>query len=917
LSTTNAAEAAALASIAEAEQVIDRLHAANDPLLEEHLYEAWLRKGEALAQLGRHAERVELCDALIAHADAAPAGRALWIAQAFNAKGLAWRALGNANSEIAAYEEVERRFGDATTPEVRTWVAHAAFQRAVVAGSLGGAFAKVDMVRNCEDIARRYANDAPEATREIVARARIWRGELLSDLNYPAESREAFDAVWRDLAYAPEPSVAARVGHSRINQAMVLAEAGRRVEEAIPMLDEVLAAYAGDPREALREVHARAGFLRADMLDDAGEYALALAACDDVLAAHLPDELPGVALRACRAMALKTHVLYRLDRDDEVPALRSALITRFSHHTGIDIEELMAEVMCRTAYDAEEPEDVLPVCDAFDARFGSSTLVPVRRWVARAGMARGQALRDIGRSEDAAAVYEAVHARFGRHTGETDAALLLTAARGAMAAASVLRGAGRNDEALALYEAAASGVDASASQALREEAVHARLQIMALRNEPVAVQAPMLNALAADFGRDAVPELRRQVVDALYSHAHELREAEAFEEAITAYDRLLALTADESDAQVLQIVASALLNKGYLLLKLVDRPAEALVVYDEIVARFRNITSESMRDTLSKAAASRQTCLVTLDRLSGADFGGDFPDLPVDKLDEIRETISRGYELGEAGKQREGIELTDQVLAEHIEASHPELRNQCSRALTNKTYMLQQLGQLDRVIACADEMDTRYGEELSMSIQERVALCLGYKSAALDKLGRHEEEQAVYSDIIARWASSDVIDLRRRVARAFYCQGLTHKQAGDTEAALESYARLLGRDGHAKDVTLQLWVAKAMIDQASVLGQQGDQAGRAEVYKTLIARFGSSSDAQLRERVINASEWLADAQGKLGQHEQEYTTIRDTLRRFGTQMPEAQKARLSHRLGPMTLGRFARKLIERVKGIKH
>jgi tetratricopeptide (TPR) repeat protein len=502
LSTTNAVEAAALASIAEAEQVIDRLQAANDPLLEEHLYEAWLRKGEALAQLGRHGERVALCDALIAHADAAPAGRALWIVQAFNAKGSAWRAMGEARREIGAYEEVERRFGDATTPEVRTWVAHAAFQRAVVAGSLGGAFAKVDMVRSCEDIVRRYAGDAPEATRETVARARIWRGELLADLAYPTESREAFDAVWRDLACAPEPSVAARVGHARITQAMGLAEAGRRVEEAIPMLDEVLAAYAGDPREALREVHARAGFLRADMLDDAGEHALALAACEDVLAAHLADELPGVALRACRAMALKTHVLYRLDRDGEVPAVRAALIARFSHHTGADIEELMAEVMCRIAYDAEEPEDVLPACDALDARFGESALVPVRRWVARAGVARGQALRDIGRSEDAAAQFEAVHARFGKHTGETDAALILTTTRAAMAAASVLRGAGRNDAAIALYQAAASGVDASASQALREEALHARLQILALRGEPPDAQAPMLDALAADFGRD-------------------------------------------------------------------------------------------------------------------------------------------------------------------------------------------------------------------------------------------------------------------------------------------------------------------------------------------------------------------------------------------------------------------------------
>jgi len=31
----------------------------------------------------------------------------------------------------------------------------------VVAGSLEGAFAKFDLVRSCEEIACRYANDAP------------------------------------------------------------------------------------------------------------------------------------------------------------------------------------------------------------------------------------------------------------------------------------------------------------------------------------------------------------------------------------------------------------------------------------------------------------------------------------------------------------------------------------------------------------------------------------------------------------------------------------------------------------------------------------------------------------------------------------------------------------------------------------
>jgi hypothetical protein len=218
------------------------------------------------------------------------------------------------------------------------------------------------------------------------------------------------------------------------------------------------------------------------------------------------------------------------------------------------------------------------------------------------------------------------------------------------------------------------------------------------------------------------------------------------------------------------------------------------------------------------------------------------------------------------------------------------------------------------VIARADEMDARYGEELSMTVQERVARCLGTSaSRSTSSGGKTKSWRCTATSSRAgpppTWSTCACAWRVRCIARAS-----PSKQAGDAEAALESYARLLGRDGYAKDATLQLWVAKAMIDQASVLGQQGDQAGRAEVYRTLIARFGERTDAPMRERVINASEWLADAYGLLGQHEQQYTTIRDTLRRFGTQMPEAQKARLSHRLGPMTLGRFARKLIDRVKG---
>lgn len=921
---------AAQATIAEADQVIDRLHAATDPSLEEHLYEAWLRKGEALAQLGRHSERVALCDALLAHADAAPAGRARWIAQALNCKGLAWRALGKAQPEIEAYEEVQRRFAEADTPALRSWVANAALQRALVAGTLGGAFAKVDMVRSCEDIARRFAGDTPEATRETVARARIWRADLLAELDYPNESREAFEAVWRDSAHAPEASVAARVGHARIAQAARLAEAGQRVEAAIPMLEGVLAAYAGDPREALREVHARAGFLRADMFDDAREPERALAACDEVLAAHGVDEFPGVARHACRVMVLKAHVLRGLDQYDELADARAALVARYRTHTDPDIEAEVVAAMCRLALDAETPEETLALCDALDARFGDAPAARVRLWVARAGMARAHALRNLGRPGDALAVYAAVQERFGGASEPADGAdldpnpdIALVVAHATAGRARTLAQLDRPQEALALYQALVAAIEPDASAALREEAINAQLQCLELLDETSATpeaHAALLDDLVARVGppagADDPQELRLRVADALYAHAVDLREADAFDAALAAYDRLLALTAGAQEGALGMTVASALLNKGYLLLMLMERPADALVVYDEILARFRNVTSQRMRDVLAKAGASRLTCLNTLKTLTGEEHDRDFPDLPVAQRDAVRDTITRGSECAEAGQVREGIALFDEVLHAHAEAAHPELRYQCARALANKVYWLLQLGQLERVIAAADLMDARYGEELSMSVQEHVARCLEHKCTALDKLGRHDEELRLYDDIFARWATSDVTDLRLCVARALYCRGITQRQAGDAPAALNSYELVIGRDLHAREVALQLWVAKAMVNKASLLRERGDQAGRAAVHQQLIASFGDTTDARLRERVINAGEWLADAQAALGDHAAEFATLRDTLRRFGDQMPPEQKARLSHRLGPMAMGRWARQLIDKVKGAR-
>ncbi|MGJ7484659.1 hypothetical protein ACSFA2_05345 [Variovorax sp. LT2P21] len=74
----NVIESSAQQKLEEAEAVLQRIGTVNDPSPEEHLGAAWLHKAQALAVLGRHAEVVETCDALVAHcaadAGSAPAG---------------------------------------------------------------------------------------------------------------------------------------------------------------------------------------------------------------------------------------------------------------------------------------------------------------------------------------------------------------------------------------------------------------------------------------------------------------------------------------------------------------------------------------------------------------------------------------------------------------------------------------------------------------------------------------------------------------------------------------------------------------------------------------------------------------------------------------------------------------------------
>jgi hypothetical protein len=72
------------------------------------------------------------------------------------------------------------------------------------------------------------------------------------------------------------------------------------------------------------------------------------------------------------------------------------------------------------------------------------------------------------------------------------------------------------------------------------------------------------------------------------------------EAALAACDRMLATFAEDTDAAVQRTVASALLNKGHVLLELLGRAEEALAVYGQLVTALRDASAPEHQVTLGQ-----------------------------------------------------------------------------------------------------------------------------------------------------------------------------------------------------------------------------------------------------------------------------------------------------------------------------
>ena len=169
-------------------------------------------------------------------------------------KGIAFASLGRGEDEIAVYDEMVRRFGDADELPLREQVARTLVNKGVALESLARG---EDAIKVYDEVISLFGDAEERPLREQVARALVNNGFTLRNLGRGEEAIAVYDEVINRFGNAEELSLREQVARALVNKGITLGSLGRG-EETIPVYDEVIRRF-GDAEElSLREQVARA-----------------------------------------------------------------------------------------------------------------------------------------------------------------------------------------------------------------------------------------------------------------------------------------------------------------------------------------------------------------------------------------------------------------------------------------------------------------------------------------------------------------------------------------------------------------------------------------------------------------------------------------------------------------------------------
>ena len=270
--------------------------------------------------------------------------------------------------------------------------------------------------------------------------------------------------------------------------------------------------------------------------------------------------------------------------------------------------------------------------------------------------------------------------------------------------------------------------------------------------------------------------LQEQIAGAMFNVGGTLGALGSSDDAIAAYDDLIACFSNATEAPIRERVASALFNRGVTLGAL-GRSHPAMATYDDLISRFGDASEAPIREAVARALFNEGATLYVL------------------------------------GRWDDAIVAYEDLIARFGDASEVPVRERIASALFNRGVALGALGRSDDAIAAYDDLIARFGDASEMPISEQVAGALFNKGAALDALGRREDAIAAYDDLMARFGDLSEAPIRERVANALFSRGATFRALDRSHDEVAAYDDLIARFGDASEAPIRERVAKVLLNR--------------------------------------------------------------------------------------------------------
>ncbi|WP_429420077.1 tetratricopeptide repeat protein [Nocardia sp. GAS34] len=329
-----------------------------------------------------------------------------------------------------------------------------------------------------------------------------------------------------------------------------------------------------------------------------------------------------------------------------------------------------------------------------------------------------------------------------------------------------------------------------------------------------------------------------------------LRQLDRPQEALAAYQRVVADHSDNPAPVVRELVARALLNQGRVLGQL-GHLQEASAACQRVVTEYSN--DPDLRAQLAEALFDHACVLGRLGHPQKALANFERVVIDYANAPDLRERLAQallgqGYALGQLGRLQEALAAYQRVVTDY--ANDPDLRELVARALFQQAVVLGQLGCLQEALAAYQRVVTDYRHDPHLDLREQLHRALLSKMIALGHPDRAPVEKLVAADSY----------LRELVAEALLNQGIVFGQLDHLQEALAAYQRVVTDYAADPDPTFRELVARALFYQGVVLGHLDRPREALDTYDRVVTDYSTDLGSTVRELVAAAASHLSEAQ---------------------------------------------------------